>query len=390
MNAGKNKTILFIPRWYPYPEDEMYGLFIRNHAETLAPHFQIVILYAHPTLAGKTGYVKSVENGISTYRYYFRVTNFFLLRPLNPIKYLMAVSFLWYKIKRNRIKIDLCHVHVLTRTALLPLWLKFFHGIPFIVTEHWSRYLPQNKAFFRGFLRKLLTRFAAKQAYALTAVTEALLIAMKNQNISNQQSWVIPNVVDTNRFTIKPVNQTSSKKTLLHVGCFDERAKNIKGLLRVAKQLKDAGEQFTLKLVGTGADWQETVDYAKELGLTNHHVVFTGLLTGQLLVDAYQECTALVLFSHYETQGVVLLEAFACGKPVVASNTGGIPEVMSPERGILVEPENENELFELLKKVLHGHPFADAEEIRGYAVDHFSEAAIGQLFGNLYLEALKN
>lgn len=383
----QRKNILFIPRWYPFPEDEMYGLFIRNHAEILSPKFSITVVYAHPVSnSQKTGFNRDVENGIVVYRHYFKVSESGLSRVFNPIRYLFAISKLWKALKKDGVRIDLCHVHVLTRTALLAYYLKITRGIPYLITEHWSRYLSQNReSAYTSSFRKALTTFLTKNSSGLSSVTKALETALNDCGISHSKQVVIPNVVDTDRFCIGALPKSN---TLLHVGCFDEKAKNIKGLLRTVKKLNDDGHEFKLKLVGTGIDWQLCVDYAAELGLTTDQAEFTGLQVGDELVRAYQECKALVLFSHYETQGVVILEAFACGKPVIASNTGGIPELMNPERGILVKAGDENELFSAIKIVLNEPTFAAPEEIRAYAVANYSESAVAAQFETLYKETL--
>ena len=388
MNTESRKTILFIPRWYPFPKDEMYGLFIRNHAELLVDRFKVVVIYAHPVYSQQeVDFTVDEENGIRVYRNYFRVDPKGVKRVFNPLRFLVATFRLWNRIKKDGISPDLCHVHVLTRTAILPYLLKLTQGVPYIVTEHWSRYLSENrKKAYTGLLRKCLSTFLSQNAFALTAVTNALLSEMAQCGVRNQQSLVIPNVVDTDRFQHK-----ESKKqpgVILHVGCFDEKAKNIKGLLHTVKRLHDAGNPFKLKLVGTGEDWQMCLDYAKKIGLDPSVAEFTGLLLGQELVEEYQRCEALVLFSHYETQGVVLLEAFACGKPVIASRVGGIPEIMAPERGLLIEPGNEDQLLEALSRILdHQVAFAPPEKIRAFAEDHFSRRAILAQFTHLYHKA---
>ena len=65
-----------------------------------------------------------------------------------------------YKVKNGQP--DMCHVHVLSRTAVLALYLKTLHQIPYLITEHWSRYFPQNvkKGSYKGFFRKIFTKIA--------------------------------------------------------------------------------------------------------------------------------------------------------------------------------------------------------------------------------------
>jgi hypothetical protein len=84
--------------------------------------------------------------------------------------------------KRN--KIDLIHVHVLTRLGLLALLLKRSSGIPFLITEHWSRYLSYVGT-YKGIFRKYLTRKVVKNASAVTTPTVNLQNAMQAHGLKN-------------------------------------------------------------------------------------------------------------------------------------------------------------------------------------------------------------
>lgn len=388
MTSGQNPTVLFIPRWYPYPEDEMFGLFVRHHAEAVNTYNQVIVLYAHPVLSNETGVLKSIENGVLAYRMFYKVSPPGLTRILNPFRFFFAFRKLYKTICADGHQIDVSHVHVLTRTGLAAWWLKLTQGIPYLITEHWSRYLPANQHMFKGWIRRTLTRLVVKRATAVTTVTSALADGMKLHHLDNPNYSVVPNVVDMDRFVIG-TNPTSDKKILLHVGCFDEKAKNAKGMLDAVALLKKQRSDFTFRLVGTGEDLQLVKDYATTLGL-NDVVTFTGLVIGDELVSEYQNAAAFVLFSNYETQGVVLLESFACGIPAIASNAGGIPEVMDPSRGILVEPGNIKELTNAMNTVLNGTHFASKKNIRAYVEGKFSNQAVGKQFSNLYTQTLNN
>ena len=81
-------------------------------------------------------------------------------------------------------------------------------------------------------------------------------------------------------------------------------------------------------LVGDGKDREIIEQSAHDLVLKNI-VQFTGLLEGEQLVDAYNKSMFTVLFSNFENMPVVISESFACGKPVIATRTGGISEFVN-------------------------------------------------------------
>ena len=96
-------------------------------------------------------------------------------------------------------------------------------------------------------------------------------------------------------------SQESRVKTLLHVSCFDERAKNVKGLLRAAKMLSEKRQDWRLKLVGTGVDYEDVRAYADSLDIPQGCLEWTGELTPQQVSDEMHSADALVLSSRYET-----------------------------------------------------------------------------------------
>jgi glycosyltransferase involved in cell wall biosynthesis len=122
-------------------------------------------------------------------------------------------------------------------------------------------------------------------------------------------------------------SQITNHKTLLHVSCFDERAKNVKGLLRAAKMLSEKRQDWRLVLVGTGVDYEEVRAYADTLAIPDGLLRWTGELTPREVADEMQRADALVLSSRYETYGVVLAEAVAAGLPILSTPVGIAEEV---------------------------------------------------------------
>jgi glycosyltransferase involved in cell wall biosynthesis len=88
----------------------------------------------------------------------------------------------------------------------------------------------------------------------------------------------------------------------------------------------------------------------KEQGIAEQ-TVFTGLVSDPQLVALYQQASAFVFPSLYEGFGLPVLEAMACGCPVITSSTSSLPEVAG-KAGILVNPNNTTELMEAMTQVL--------------------------------------
>ena len=89
-----------------------------------------------------------------------------------------------------------------------------------------------------------------------------------------------------------------------------------------------------------------------------------------------------VLFSHYENQPCVQIEAFASGIPVIAKNVGGIAEFFPEDFGILVN--NEEQLYSAMKEVIKGKKFQPATQLNEYANQHFSAIEIAKKYNKIY------
>jgi glycosyltransferase involved in cell wall biosynthesis len=125
----------------------------------------------------------------------------------------------------------------------------------------------------------------------------------------------------------------------------------------------------------------------KEYSLQLKHqenIRFTGVLEGQQLIDELASGDFLVLSSNYETQGVVLLEAFACGLPVVSTNVGGIPEIVNESNGILVPPQDPEKLAEAMETMLQTYQNYDAMALREGVIKKFSNETVGKLLNSIY------
>ena len=410
----ERKHIVFLARWYPHRYDPMFGLFVQRHAEAAALFNDITVVYCQQTSRdvsttpiinkqvvdasnnnsvsttpiinkqvvdasnnnSKFEIVRTNENNVDTIRVYYE-------KPKNKIISLLR----FYRANMKALKLckkpDMIHVHILTRLGVIAWIQKKLHKTPYIITEHWSRYLPGND--FGGFLRKLATKIVVRNAETVTTVTENLAIAMKKHGLKNDNYVVLPNVVNLDMFHInkKNTDATSHIPTIIHISCFEDKSKNISGLLESLKIIDDKGIDFKCKLIGEGMDLDLMKEKAKELQLINK-VSFTGLLQGQALADELSSGDFLVLSSNYENMPVVILEALASGLPVVSTNVGGIKEMVDDSKGILVEPRNKEALAEAMIKMIETHKNYDANYLRNSVIEKYGYESVGRFLSRLY------
>lgn len=225
--SEKISRVLYLSEWYPTQRDKMVGLFVQKHAEAVA--------------------AQGVEVRVNT----------------------------WWP------EAEIVQLNVLTlKMGLIAYVLKRVFGIPYIIIEHWSTYLPENGSYLKqSRWKRAVLEEIAREADGIYPVSRQLEEAMKACGITNRVWGRVYNVVDDFFYSAKCQVRSAKCVQLLHVSCFDEAPKNVKGLLRAVKAISEKRQDFGLTLVGTGKDWQMCRDYADELDIPKEMLRWTGELT---------------------------------------------------------------------------------------------------------------
>jgi len=369
----------------------MAGLFVQQHARSIQNFASVAVLQiVQHAGANRHQIEERTEDGIFVYRIYLKSVKAPLIgKIINGLNYRWSTKYAYDQIKQKWGKPDICHVHILTRTGWLALKLWQKSKIPYVISEHWSRYFEQNSSSYEGTARKKYTEQIVKYAKAVMPVSGILKEAMLKNNLHNVNYQVVPNVVNMDRFSLKPAHTPSAVTHFLNVSCFDEKSKNLRGLIDAFELLIQSGTNATLKLAGNGPDKAAIETYAAQKKLGDK-ITFTGELTGEALVQAYHLADALVMSSHYETFAIVLVEAMACGLPVIATNTGIAPEIVDEQSGILVFESTPQKLMEAMSETAKKLSRYDGLSIRNKVVNRFSEDTTGKMLHSIYNKVLSS
>jgi glycosyltransferase involved in cell wall biosynthesis len=378
--------VLFWPGWwYPSRVDPLSGIFIQRHALAVATSCDVAVLYIvpDPGLARKRVVETTSENGLRVTRIFFR--------PGTRVPGLAKLADLvrYYRLSRLGLRAvskdfgdpDILHVQVNPPLGQIAFILAHAGKTPCVFTEHWSGYFPESGA-YHGLFRKIFTRLLVRKARAVTVASLAAQKAMQRHGLENEYH-VIANVVDTGLFTPDREKSKNGKKIVLHVSGFNP-CKNIPGMLRAVKKLSQARDDFELHLVGDGAARADLEALSAQLGIREHFVRFHGRKNEAQVAGFMRRADLFLMFSDYENSPCVIAEAFASGLPVIATRTGGIPEHVNDDNGILVAPGDEEGLARALALVLDRAGDYDAGKIREYALRNFSPDVIGRRFHELY------
>lgn len=222
---------------------------------------------------------------------------------------------------------------------------------------------------FRRLVRKVLLKLLLKRVDAVIRVSQACL----PDDFAPGKVWTVPNGVDLAQFPLRPTWRKpgdTSPWRLLMVGALTPNKNQ-----RLAIALLAAWPDAELTLVGDGEEGPALRTLAAQLGVAERvHWMGWQSDTGRF----YRESDVCLLLSQHEAAPFVLLEAMACGTPVVAARVGGVPEVLlDGETGALLPERSVDALVSVLDR-WRAHPQelerlgrqARARIAQGFTVEH--------------------
>nr|HDO80806.1 glycosyltransferase family 1 protein [Candidatus Bathyarchaeota archaeon] len=290
---------------------------------------------------------------------------------------------------------SICHVHDWL-SAIAGLTIKESLGKPMVFTVHSTESVRSGD---RGIepIRELEKK-CAERADVVIAVSNYIKQEVLRMGIRERKVRVVHNGVDVKMF--RPASKKSRRRVREKYGLGDgpvvlflgrlDPSKGLDYLLRALPVVLE--EEPEVKVVIGGQGWLEPVlvSLAKLLGVEDH-VVFTGYVPSEELPSLYSAADVFVSPSLCEPFGLTLLEAMACGTPVVSTYAGGIPEFVKPmENGILVDSHSPDQLAYAITLLLQDEELRRkiAENGRRHVEKEFTWERTAEKTLKIYMEAL--
>lgn len=390
MHKSESLHIIHLLSWSPTEDNPTLGNFCLRHIQTVSDQSDSLVLNVRRVNHS----IKNIEihlQNVDNYRQlnikikdctaYSKTIN----KLVNAYRMFKAYNYGLRYIKKHLFRPDLVHLHVALPAGKIALYWKYRYGLSYVLSEHWSIYLPQDMRLGKDKISKLLLAIT-NHASIIMPVNENLKRHMMDCGVKSDFQ-VIPNVVDTALFNIKEKN-TTDKKQLLHVSSLVDKEKNFSGLLRVIKRVRVFRNDFVLNVVHSSSH-QAFEQYVLENDLQDC-IVFHGRKTEIEIASYYQQADFFVLFSHFENLPCVVLESFACGLPVVATKVGELPYIINKERGRLVPAGDEEALYHEINFMLDHYTEFSKTEIRKYALEHYTKENIKHQLINIYRLCIQN
>jgi glycosyltransferase involved in cell wall biosynthesis len=285
-------------------------------------------------------------------------------------------------LKRTGFQPDIIHTHIFVM-APFALGLSKLMRVPLVITEQASSF-PRGQV--RGRMLQIV-KIAYRYAAMILPVSAWLQESMQSVGIRGRFR-VIPNTVDLNLFFPERKKAVrSSLPRLLIVGLLTE-PKGIPYLLEALHIVKGKGKRFHLDIVGDGAQRAEYEQLAEDLGLQDV-VTFHGLKGKQEVAHMMRQSSFYLQPSLWETFCVAIIEAMACGKPVIGTQIPVFLEKVGPNMGLLVPPRDSVQLAAAIETMLDRYTDFNGSEIARHIGERFSHEAVGKLLSDVYDDVLR-
>lgn len=284
---------------------------------------------------------------------------------------------------------DMIHAHCCVWAGYAAMRLSQKTGIPYVVTEHATLFQLHKKEISKRNNAVIKKVFQNAQKVICVSRAFARLLEDYTTNIE-----VIGNVVDCQQFKAAEVIQkdnTNIQHRFLTICYMEEEAqlykKGIDLLIKAWAEIAPKYPHAKLIIGGGGKARKKVVEWIEDYCVAQS-VELLGALERQQVIRQMQQCDCFVLPSRYETFGVVYIEAMACGKPVIAAANGGPDEFVKDFNGILIQPEQEEELVQAIENIIARVNREDSpyrpETIASFVEERFSYRAIARQLEIVY------
>jgi len=283
---------------------------------------------------------------------------------------------------------DVIHAHFTYPDGVVAARLAQRYRVPVLITEH-APWLPWMQQYPRVRHQAV---WASRESMFHIAVSRFVRKTITYFTGDSEKLAVIPVGVDENVFSPARDGQRIDPNQIIYVGRI-HLVKGVDVLLKAMCRLIKRRPNVRLILVGGSffrnyrRQEERLRRLSKELGLDGS-VEFVGERPPHEVAELMRKSAVLVLPSRAESFGATLVEAVACGTPVVSTRCGGPEDIVTEDTGVLVPPEDEDALAEGIESVLEKRETYDPTWLRNYAVENFAWERIAGRTVDLYHEAM--
>ena len=396
MEEGLN--IFHIPSWYPSEESPTPGYFIREQISLLAEEFPE---HAHGLFhwgQNDPNYLLPISAPIQSLGKLLHGQNRQLTYKVvrdNFLEY-NKPTFTWTKkiaagnieeiISSNKEALEafrsshgpvkLIHAHISYPAGYIASRLSTQLDIPYIISEHMGPFPFASLRKKNGDPTDEI-QLALRSASIVTAPSQFL--AKQLRAFTSTKIEVVPNFINFQTYALDESIHLPFRIAFL--GRL-EASKGLRVLMEALQQLNSFDWECTIAGEGSLASslqsWIDANGFSRKIKLKGF------LPTHQEKVNFLKQSDCLVLPSYHENFGIVLIEAMACGKPVISTDCGGPAEIIHANNGLLIEKGNASELASSLLQIFKTRTTYKDAQIRDHAKARYDISVVGKQLLEVY------
>ncbi|MFK7059232.1 glycosyltransferase [Flavobacterium oreochromis] len=390
------KTILMICSWLDFKKN--IGVFFWEQAYALSNDYIFILCFFNKKKYKLKDIFKYKKTEIKNQKIYNFIDcysieyNNFLFLPNFFNSFLLKRSIKKFKRKlKNEAKhIDLIHAQSLFNAGINAYHYQQKTNIPYIITEH-DQITLLNKT-------KLDLKYGIKafeNSKEILVVSSDKIRQFATNNFFRDTFLIVGNSIDSKIFFQKEIKTNDKNFVITTVGAYSLQ-KDHKTLFNALKILDK--HKYNQKIIfkwigfnGWGVEMNEYVNnLIKEYNLKNIQIELFPLLGRNELANLLQHSDLFVFSSLVEGMPVSVLEALACGIPVVTTQCGGVEEIINDENGILVQVKDYVNLAKSIDKCIKKEIIFDNKKISKNILDRFENKAFANNLKKIYSDVIKN
>jgi L-malate glycosyltransferase len=394
-------NVLFVPSWYPSVENPVEGIFFEQQADALKKKGLNVGILLPPIIKNLNWkYVRNIfkyfekpiikkENYNGNRIYSITANGMTKISWIQQIFFKYAGKKLFNKYLSENPKPDVIHAHSAMWGGIFSFRIKKKYKIPYVVTEMMTHY-EENKIPLKLFP---LLRNVFKNADSRLMVSPQLGKILENKLEENVKPWQwVPYSAEDyffNTLSRDAGGNNHSKFRFLNIGMMDEDDRKGHEILLSAFAGKFVNQNdVELVIIGEGPHRKYLEDLTAKLKI-NEQVIFKGIITNGNLAKEISDCDVFVFPSNIETSGVVVVDALACGKPVIATKCNGPECFITKDNGLVVPKSNPELLGEAMESIKNNIKDYSTEIIKDDCYKRFSSDVIADRLLEIYNDILE-
>lgn len=312
----------------------------------------------------------------------------FLLFPKNILRNYIG-KLLFFFIQRSiqnlhrRWGIDVIHAHFINPSGIAATKIGNKLNIPVIITEHFGKL--NEDLLNRGMKRNI--REVYNNISQLIVVSERLKNDLTEAGFTGEKISVIPNGINTKKFSQVSSKQITNQVKIISIGHLIKN-KGYQFLIHAIYILKRSDININLTIIGEG-DYRTTLEK-----------MIVGLkISGSITLLGYiphSKINNLLTNSHFyihpslsESFSIAVIEAMACGLPVIVTKCGGPEYFVNDKVGLVIEKESSEQIAQAIERMINNYSKYDPNSIQKYCIKNFDYNKITKQIFQVYQSVVK-